>query len=111
FPAVGASWNIHNESFFNTDGGINFLKVRASYGKVGDANPGYYLYKQNYVSSSGYFFGSSATNSPGVRQADLANPNRVTEKALKFNAGFDIRLFNNRAWLTTDYYNNKQYDL
>lgn len=110
YPAAGLSWNIHKESFFNNQF-LNQFKLRATYGKVGNANPGYYQYLQNYVSATGYFFGTSATSVGGVRQGDLANPNRVVEKANKLNLGLDLAFSNNRGWFTADYYNNRQYDL
>ena len=111
FPSGGISWNVHKESFFGSEGVIDFLKLRVTYGKVGNANPGYYEFMQNYMASTGYFFGPTGSSAAGVRQADLANPNRVTEKALKFNAGVDLKMLDNRAWITADFYNNHQYDL
>jgi len=111
YPAVGASWNIERESFFKQGGLINTLKLRASYGKVGNANPGYYVYNQAYVSGPAYFFGTGATNSPSIFQDDLANPNRITEKANKLNVGFDLSYSQNRGWLSVDYYDNHEYDL
>ncbi|MGC4232986.1 MAG: SusC/RagA family TonB-linked outer membrane protein [Niabella sp.] len=110
FPAVGASWNLHKEAFLAT-GFFNQFKARITYGKVGNANPGYYEFRQTYSTGPGYFFGSGATSVNGNRQGDLANPNRVAEKANKLNAGLDLVFSKNRAWITVDYFNNAQYDL
>ncbi len=111
YPSVGASWNISNEDFFKGMSYINELKVRATYGKVGNANPGYYTYLQAYSGGSAYFFGTGATSSPSFFQGDLVNPNRVAEKANKLNLGFDLTFSHEHGWLNFDYYNNKQYDL
>lgn len=111
FPAIGASWNLHKEAFFGS-GFFNQFKARVTYGKVGNANPGYYEFRQTYASGPGYFFGSGAgTSVSGARQGNLANPGRVAEKANKLNAGLDMVFSKNRAWLTIDYFNNAQYDL
>ncbi|QKJ28780.1 SusC/RagA family TonB-linked outer membrane protein [Mucilaginibacter mali] len=111
YPSVGASWNIHNEDFFKSINFLSELKVRATYGKVGNANPGYYTYLQAYSGGSAYFFGTGATSSSSFFQGDLVNPNRVAEKANKLDLGFDLAYSQNRGWLNFDYYNNKQYDL
>lgn len=112
FPAAGLAWNIHNEPFWKENiGFVNQLKVRASYGKVGNADPGYYLFQQKYGAGSAYFFGTGATNKPGTEEKALANPYRTWEKANKFNAGLDMAYSQNRGWFSFDYYNNRQYDL
>lgn len=111
FPAAGVSWNIHNETFLKNNNLLNELKLRASYGKVGNADPGYYVYNQNYTGGPAYFFGTGATNSPSIGPGLLANPYRVTEKANKLNVGLDLAYSKQRGWLNVDYFNNKQYDL
>jgi len=50
FPSVALGWNIHNEDFFQVDA-INNLKIRASYGHLGNENIGYYQY-QNLISAT-----------------------------------------------------------
>ncbi|MBS1563366.1 MAG: SusC/RagA family TonB-linked outer membrane protein, partial [Bacteroidetes bacterium] len=59
FPAVGLGWNISEENFLkNKFSWLNALKLRASYGKTGNANAGYYQYNQYYTTGTGYGFGS-----------------------------------------------------
>jgi len=110
YPAGGVSWNIHNEKFFKKSGFLDELKLRGSYGKVGNADPGYYSYRQNYRGGSTYYFGNGATSAASVYQDALAY-SRVPEKANKLNVGFDITFSKQRGWLNFDYYNNRQYDL
>lgn len=47
YPAAGVSWNVHHEQFLTKITFINELKIRASYGKIGNADPGYYGYMQS----------------------------------------------------------------
>lgn len=112
FPAAGISWNLQNETFFKEHiHFLNLFKLRATYGKVGSANPGYYVFQQNYVGATGYVFGTTATSRAGIQQGDLANGTRTWEKAAKLNIGADLGFSRNRGWLSVDYYRNRQYDL
>ncbi len=113
FPAVGLGWNITNEDFLKDKfNWLNALKLRASYGKTGNANAGYYAYNQYYVTGTGYGFGSTIPSSTTTLQMGvLANPNITWEKADKFSTGIDASLFNNRLDFSVDYFRDKYYDL
>lgn len=111
YPGAGVSWNLHNESFLKENKFLNELKLRTSYAKVGNADPGYYLFRQAYSSRSAYFFGTGVTSTASTSQGDIANPNRITEKARKFNVGADLSFSKQRGWLSADYFNSSQYDM
>ncbi|KAI9451728.1 TonB-dependent receptor [Russula earlei] len=113
FPAIGLGWNITNENFLkNRPDWLNNLKLRATYGKTGNANAGYYVYNQYYVTGTGYGFGTTVPSSTTTyTQGALANPNITWEKAKKLNAGIDADLFSNRLNFTLDYFNENYYDL
>jgi len=112
FPAVGVAWNISKENFLKENvSWINNLKLRASYGKTGNANIGYFVYDQYYTDGVGYYFGTSATFAYTKTESSLANPNATWEKARKLNIGLDADFFNNTFNLTVDYYKNRFYDL
>jgi len=112
FPAVGAAWNIHKEDFItNNLNWISNLKLRASYGKTGNANPGYFIYNQYFVDGTGYYFGTGATYNYSKIETSLANPNVTWEKAKKLNAGLDIGLLNDKWNFSADYYQNQLYDI
>ncbi|MXV13779.1 SusC/RagA family TonB-linked outer membrane protein [Hufsiella ginkgonis] len=111
YPAAGFSWLLHNESFLKDSRLFSELKLRASYGRVGNANPGYYSYRQTYAGGGTYYFGGSATSVGGIAPGAVANPNRTVEKADKLNLGLDLGFARQRGWLNIDYYNNKQFDL
>lgn len=110
YPAAGISWNIHNEKFFKANPLFTEIKIRGSYGKVGNADPGYYLYRQTYRNGSAYYFGNGATSNASVYQGTLTS-SRVAEKANKLSLGVDLSFSKQRGWLNFDYYNNRQYDL
>ncbi|MEJ7691731.1 SusC/RagA family TonB-linked outer membrane protein [Daejeonella sp.] len=111
YPGAGASWNLHNESFMQGNKFLNEFKLRASYAKVGNADPGYYLWRQTYAGGTAYIFGTAATGTSSIAQGALANPDRVAEKAKKFNVGMDLAFSNQRGWVNVDYFNSSQYDM
>ncbi|WP_256009246.1 SusC/RagA family TonB-linked outer membrane protein [Desertivirga xinjiangensis] len=110
YPGAGLSWNAHKEPFLRNFTFLNELKLRASWARVGNADPGYFLFRQGYVSGSGYFFGTGATSAGSYYRGTPAH-NRDAEKSEKLNVGFDIAYAKQRGWFSFDFYNNRQYDL
>lgn len=106
FPSASAGWVVSNEDFFNSSV-VNFLKLRGSYGSVGNDNisPQFstistfpkYTFDGNIVS------GSSLNSIP--------NDDVTWENQIQYNAGFDIRLFNSKVKLTADYFQKTVDDL
>lgn len=113
FPAVGLGWNIAKESFIaDHTKWLTTLKLRSTFGRTGNANPGYFIYNQYYADGNGYYFGAgSGTFVYSVAEQTLANPNITWEKADKLNLGIDLGLFNDQLSLTAEYYSNKFFDL
>lgn len=112
FPAAGLGWNVAKEDFFkNAVPFIQTFKLRTSYGKTGNANPGYYVFNQTYSFGTGYNIGTSGGSTSGSEEDPLANPNITWEKGKKLDVGLDVVFWNDKAWLTVDYFNNKLYDL
>lgn len=112
FPAIGLGWNLGNEPFFkNAVPFINKLKLRADYGKGGNANPGYYVYNSYFGSSTGYYLGTSATAVAGADELALNNPNVTWEASKKMDIGIDISFFHDKVSFFIDYFNNKLYNL
>ena len=120
FPAVSAGWVITNEKFMNaTQSWLDLLKIRASYGLVGNdqatSNPsdnrfGYLQFYNN--SGDWYNFGSQNNNNPGgIREGLLANPLLTWEKARKTNFGLDIEMFKRKLTLTIDVFFEHRYDI
>lgn len=110
FPAIGAAWNIQNENFFNKEGFINKLKLRASYGLTGNAVAGYFQYVDRYGGASGYHFGTSASSVSG-RSFKQPLDVHTWEKSLKLDVGLDVGFSENRGILSIDYYHDHYKDL
>ena len=109
FYAGSLGWVISNEDFFQSDS-LNFLKLRASYGTVGNenVNPQYVsiaIGGPNYNStanSNGYTFGSEFVS--GATVNSFSNPTLSWEEQTQYNIGFDARVFNSLS-ITADYFN------
>jgi TonB-linked SusC/RagA family outer membrane protein len=113
FPAVGVGWNMAKEAFFNDAlPGVSLFKLRATYGLVGsDVAPGnQYLYNQIYNTGGGYSFGQTNQGAGTIYEGALGNNNVTWEKARKFDAGFDMNLFNDKVSLSADYFHEYRYD-
>ena len=106
FPSVSAGWRISEESFFErAKETVNNLKIRASYGELGNqAISGYYPYSASIGTSTsyGYWFDKELSN--GVAQIQLANPSITWEKSKQLDFGLDASLFSNRLTMEFDYY-------
>lgn len=108
FPSISAGWIVSEEAFLKGQDIISFLKLRASYGVVGNdkANDSYrFLYlPDSYVTGTkGYNFGVNVTTSlPGVSEGKIGNPLITWETSYKQNYGIDISFIKNKLALTAD---------
>ncbi|MEZ4773300.1 MAG: TonB-dependent receptor [Bacteroidia bacterium] len=109
FPAVGLGWNVHHEKFMENITPIYNLKLRASYGSVGNEAIAPYQslssalqrdYVINGVKVSGYVPGDF-----------LPNPNLRWETSTTLNAAIDLGLFKNRITSTIEFYNTRTTNL
>jgi TonB-linked SusC/RagA family outer membrane protein len=103
FFSVSGGWNIHNEAFFHADY-VNNLKLRASYGSVGNRPNSLYPHLPLYSFSQSY------NENPGALISQLANPDLSWEKTFTAGIGLDAKFFD-RVSLTLDYYNKNTSDL
>lgn len=116
FPAGSAGWNISEEPFFkNNIRFVNRMKIRGSYGLVGNDKLGSftYYYQQTYGTGGNlvYFGNPNANTGSGVFEGTLGNPNVSWEKENKFDLGLEMGLFNNKLSATVEYFNNNRYDI
>jgi len=116
FPAVSVGWNVAEEKFFrNTVPVVTYLKLRSSYGLVGndvlDPNRFSYYYQQNYTNSGSYDFGTNSTTYGGILEGRLANTNVTWEKEKKLDVAVEFRLFKDQLFGSVDYFNNDRYDI
>lgn len=112
FPAGSLGWILSKEDFFNWDETITFLKLRGSYGIVGNDNVGRtrFIYEPTFPGSDGYYWGISNTYAGGIRPGRVANPNFTWEKEKKLNIGVEASIFD-RLDVSIDYFNQKRYDI
>ncbi|MFV0269545.1 MAG: SusC/RagA family TonB-linked outer membrane protein, partial [Draconibacterium sp.] len=94
FPAASLGWIVSKEDFFGRIKWVDYLKVRGSYGLVGNDNIGgtRFMYNSTYSNSGGYFLGNSNTYYSGVEESTLSNPRLTWEKALILNVGLEARI-------------------
>lgn len=115
FYGAGLGWNLAKENFIKDNiSWINNLKLRATYGRTGNDNVGYFTWRESYqlnIVNPTYPIGINRASQGVTQQTTLANPNVTWEKADKYNAGIDAAFFKNRFLLTADYYNNRYFDL
>jgi TonB-dependent starch-binding outer membrane protein SusC len=110
FPSVAVGWNVSNESFMKSMTSVSNLKIRGSYGVVGNqAIPPYNSLALLNTNLPYPINGSSP--SPGVGAGGFPNLNLKWEKTAQFNVGFDLSLLASRLNLTADYYNKHTSDL
>ena len=109
FPAANLGWNIHKESFLEDAQAINNLKLRFSYGSVGNEgiSPGQ---SQSTADQRNYIIDDSQV-SGYVPGSTLPNPDLRWETSTTFNTAVDFGLFNNRITSTIEYYNTRTKDL
>jgi TonB-linked SusC/RagA family outer membrane protein len=114
FPSVSAGWVMSNESFMENSF-FDFLKLRASWGQVGNQNiPAFKYLALVKTSQTNYYFGSedfdSSGNTPGAYPSSLANPDLKWETSEQLNFGIDAQLLDGHLTLNADYYEKKTKD-
>lgn len=107
FPSVGVSWQVQDEPFMKkwTEEWLDQFKIRASWGKSGNAPSGTSPYIGTYNAIGNYMEGSAI--SPSKMQLNKLKWETSTE----YDIGTDISLFKNRLTVTFDYYRKDTKDL
>jgi len=101
FPSVALGWIASEEEFLNHVNQLDFLKIRMSYGKVGNNNIGDYTHLST-VSAANYALNDQVA--AGRAKSSLGNSNLTWETTSQFDLGVEVGLFNNRLFATYDYY-------
>lgn len=111
FPAGSLGWVISNESFLKDNDIVNYLKVKGSYGMIGNDNIGgsRFMFDQ-YYNWGAYWFGTSNNQTDAAFEGTKANPLLTWEKEKKLNLGFEATLLNSID-LSFEYFNNHRYDI
>ncbi|MDR1332151.1 MAG: SusC/RagA family TonB-linked outer membrane protein [Tannerella sp.] len=104
FPSVGLSWNILNESFFPWKTVFSDLRLKGSYGIVGNISGG--------NAHLGLWSGGSVYDGqPGLAPSQLGNPALKWESTRQWNVGVNAALLKNRIEVELNYYDKFTYDL
>jgi TonB-dependent starch-binding outer membrane protein SusC len=118
FPSASLGWRISNESFFEpVKHVISDLKLRASYGVLGDMQTlGNYDYQATINHSGpyeGYYavLGSNQTVREGALQSNRVNPDLKWETKTTLNIGLDFGILNNMVYGSAEYFDAKSTDL
>ncbi len=111
FPSVGLGWVVSREDFFKDNiEFINYLKVRASYGIVGNSSIDAWLWKERYrVDVSGYLYNNTLQG--GLNPERIPNPDISWESKRTFNAGIELAMWRDKITLGFDVFQNRGYDM
>lgn len=109
FPSFTGGWVISDEGFFGEDKKINFLKLRASYGTLGNDQIPNNGYVSLLTGEATYVFDGSLANGRAIGQ--IANPDLKWEEARKFDVGMDMKLLSDKVSIVADYFIDTRNDL
>ncbi|WP_291152839.1 SusC/RagA family TonB-linked outer membrane protein [Flavobacterium sp. UBA7680] len=109
FPSVTGGWIVSKEDFFGTPKFINFLKLRGSYGTLGNDQIGNYRYLGTLSGEATYVFDGALVN--GVATGAVPNPDVKWEEARKLDIGLDMRILNDKVSIVADYFSDTRKDL
>lgn len=106
FPSASLAWRLSDEPFFRNISFINDLKLRGSWGRLGNDQIADYLFQQTInINSGNYSFGN--TLSSGATPGRIANPNIGWETTEQTNGGIDIEMLDHKLVFNGDVYNKQ----
>lgn len=117
FPAVTAAWKISNEKFFQKSDLISLLKLRASWGRVGNLGSIGYNYKSallnrtTWTEQAQYGVESNLVWNNFVYNSTALNPDLTWETSEQYDLGLDLSMFNDRLSLSLDYFDKRTFNL
>ena len=114
FPAISAGWVPSLEPWFPQNDIVSFVKLRASYGEVGNDQLGasrryYYLPNTWKLNQNGYWLGNNDGTGqnayyPGAVEGSLGNPDITWERARKYDVGLETKFFRSRLSIDFDWF-------
>lgn len=111
FPSVGAGWIVSKENFFKDNiEFINYFKLRASYGIVGNSSIDAWLWKERYrVDVAGYLYNNTLQG--GLNPDRIPNPDISWESKRTFNVGIEMAMWRDKLTFNVDVFQNRGYDM
>ncbi|MCF6333113.1 MAG: TonB-dependent receptor [Draconibacterium sp.] len=112
FPAISAGWIVSNENFLKDHSTVNFLKLRGSYGLVGNDNIGgkRFMFFEDWGGVGRYYFGTGNKSTGSYGEEATPNEDVTWEKQKQFNIGLDATLWN-KIELSFDIFKQHRYDI
>lgn len=112
FPSFSAGWVVSEESFMEDNPIFSFLKLRASWGALGNERIGNYPYQSTIVYNRGLFYeGTNIVSKITAAQQQYAIYDISWETTTSLDFGLDVMFFDNRLRLSGDYYNKETRDM
>jgi TonB-dependent starch-binding outer membrane protein SusC len=112
FPSFSAGWRVSEEGFLKESSLISDIKLRASWGNLGNQEIGLYDYLATLSPDrAAYTFGEGQSLQPGVFVDNLGNNSLRWETSTQTNFGIDASFLQNRILLTVDYFTKSTKDL
>ncbi|MCK7535434.1 MAG: TonB-dependent receptor [Marinilabiliales bacterium] len=108
FYGIGLAWALSDEAFFSNIASVSDLKIRASYGKLGNDNipsfQGVSSVWRGQANNIVYSFGDGTTFWNGSTVNNIPNPDLKWEETQQFDIGFDLSMFSNKLTFVVDYF-------
>lgn len=111
FPSAAIGWNVAQEPFFRGQGLFDRLKIRASWGVVGNDKTQLYPSLGIITDELYAIFGTGETLNPGATLINYANPDVVWESARQTDVGLEFAVLNGRLSAEADWYQRFTYDI
>ena len=112
FPGASVGWIISEESFLSSiKPVVSFLKLKGSWGLMGNDNVAAYQYLTEYAYGSGVTFSADNTVNKSLYMVRTANPLITWEKAQTINAGFSAQFLQGKFGLDFDYFKSMRHDI
>lgn len=109
FPGVSLGWRISEESFMSDWSFLDNLKIRGSYGKMGNDAIAPFQYMMTYGYGSNYVIGNNDVS--GLVQTNVPNPYITWETAKTWNVGLDADFWNGLLGVEFDYFKSRRSDI
>lgn len=110
FPSLSTGWNVHKESFFKVPV-ISQLKLRASWGTLGDAEKVGAYATANILDYNPQIYGFNGNAVPGALNSIAVDKNITWELSKQTNLGIDLGFFNQKIIVSADYFYNKRQNI
>lgn len=113
FPSISAGWVVSNEPFMAKIKPLSYLKLRGSWGSLGNERIGYYPYQAsiNFTTDALFWQGNNIVSRLAAAQVNYAVKDISWETTQTWDIGIDANFFNNRLEMSFDYYEKATKDM